>query len=185
MAEISDTPLAGLKLIRPRVFKDTRGYFLEAYRTDQLAEGGIRDVFVQDNEAGSSRGVLRGLHYQVAPHLQSKLVRVSRGSVFDVAVDIRKDSQTYGMWYGATLSAENKIQLYIPPDFAHGYLVLESGGLQVLPQRIQLFHLHIGQHQVLLVGAANFAKGVAVCQLRHLLQLSVGNIPRSKAGSLE
>ena len=81
---------------------------------------------MQDNEAGSSRGVLRGLHYQVAPHLQSKLVRVSRGSVFDVAVDIRKGSQTYGMWYGATLSAENKIQLYIPPGFAHGYLVLED-----------------------------------------------------------
>lgn len=126
MAEISDTPLSGVKLIKPRVFKDTRGYFLEAYRSDQLAKGNIHDVFVQDNEACSSRGVLRGLHYQIAPHGQSKLVRVSRGSVFDVAVDIRKESATYGKWYGTILSAENKHQLYIPAEFAHGYLVLED-----------------------------------------------------------
>ncbi len=126
MAEISETPLAGLKLIQPRVFHDPRGYFLEAYRADQLTEGGIQDFFVQDNEAGSSRGVLRGLHYQVAPHGQSKLVRVSRGSVFDVAVDIRKDSPTYGQWFGAILSAKNNLQMYIPAEFAHGYLVLED-----------------------------------------------------------
>jgi dTDP-4-dehydrorhamnose 3,5-epimerase len=126
MAEISNTPLPGLKLIQPRVFNDPRGYFLEIYRSDQLARNGINDVFVQDNEAGSGRGVLRGLHYQIAPHGQSKLVRVTRGSVFDVAVDIRKESSTYGMWYGTILSAENKCQLFIPADFAHGYLVLED-----------------------------------------------------------
>jgi len=126
MAEITDTPLKGLKLIQPRVFKDDRGYFLEAYRSDQLSEGGIHENFVQDNEAGSSRGVLRGLHYQIAPHGQSKLVRVSQGSVFDVAVDLRKESPTYGKWYGVILSAENKLQLYIPAEFAHGYLVLED-----------------------------------------------------------
>jgi len=126
MAEVSNTPLEGLKLIQPRAFSDARGYFLEVYRTDQLSAYGIDDVFVQDNEAGSNRGVLRGLHYQVAPHGQAKLVRVSSGSVFDVAVDIREGSSTYGEWYGAIISAENKHQLYIPPHFAHGYLVLED-----------------------------------------------------------
>ncbi len=126
MIEVSETPLAGLKLITPRVFSDSRGYFLEVYRSDRFAEIGITDIFMQDNEAGSSRGVLRGLHYQNAPHGQSKLVRVSQGSVFDIAVDLRKDSSTYGQWYGAVLSAENKFQLYIPPEFAHGYLALED-----------------------------------------------------------
>jgi len=126
MIEVSETPLPGLKLITPSVFSDSRGYFLEVYRSDRFSEIGITDIFMQDNEAGSSRGVLRGLHYQNAPHGQSKLVRVSQGSVFDIAVDLRKDSSTYGQWYGAVLSAENKFQLYIPPEFAHGYLALED-----------------------------------------------------------
>jgi dTDP-4-dehydrorhamnose 3,5-epimerase len=126
MVQVTDTPLAGLRLIQPRVFEDARGYFLEAYRSDQLSECGIQDIFIQDNESGSNRGVLRGLHYQIAPFGQCKLVRVSRGSVYDVAVDLRKESPTYGQWYGAVLSAKNKHQLYIPAEFAHGYLVLED-----------------------------------------------------------
>lgn len=109
-------------LIKPRVFEDPRGFFLESYRADAFAAGGIPDVFVQDNHSRSSRGVLRGLHYQLQ-HPQAKLCRVTAGEVFDVAVDIRQGSPTFGKWYGVVLSAENRLQLYVPRGFAHGFTV--------------------------------------------------------------
>ena len=125
--QIIETPLAGLLLIEPRVFGDDRGYFFESYNRDVLANQGITGDFVQDNESLSDRGVLRGLHFQVPPKDQGKLVRVQRGKVWDVAVDIRRGSPTYGKHYGAELSGENKRMLWIPPGFAHGFATLEDG----------------------------------------------------------
>jgi dTDP-4-dehydrorhamnose 3,5-epimerase len=112
--------------IEPKVFKDERGFFLECFHAKRFAENGITLPFVQDNHSRSNKGVLRGLHYQRAPHAQGKLVRVSCGAIFDVAVDIRPDSATYGQWVGERLDAENKKMLYIPPGFAHGFCVLED-----------------------------------------------------------
>jgi dTDP-4-dehydrorhamnose 3,5-epimerase len=120
--EIFQTPLPGVVLLKPKVYEDARGFFMETYRADVLAAAGIHDKFVQDNHARSVRGVLRGLHYQLR-HPQAKLCRVASGEVFDVAVDIRAGSPTFGQWYGATLSGENKLQIYLPPGFAHGYVV--------------------------------------------------------------
>jgi dTDP-4-dehydrorhamnose 3,5-epimerase len=112
--------------IEPRVFEDERGFFLETYRLPDFAASGIRAQFVQENHSHSVRGVLRGLHYQNPPFAQGKLVRVVEGEVFDVAVDIRRDSPTYGRWVAATLSARNRTMLYIPDGFAHGFLVLSD-----------------------------------------------------------
>jgi len=120
--EIIQTSLPGVALIKPKVFEDSRGYFMETYRASVLEAAGIRDNFVQDNHSRSSRGVLRGLHYQVRQP-QGKLCRVVSGEVFDVAVDIRAGSPTFGKWYGVLLSAENKLQIYMPPGFAHGFAV--------------------------------------------------------------
>jgi dTDP-4-dehydrorhamnose 3,5-epimerase len=125
--KIIETQIAGLLVIEPRVFEDERGYFFESYNRQQLMDAGIGDTFVQDNEALSDAGTIRGLHYQISPFAQSKLVRVIVGSVFDVAVDIRPESPTYGKWFGVELSAKNKKQLYIPRGFAHGYIALEQG----------------------------------------------------------
>ncbi|RDI44795.1 dTDP-4-dehydrorhamnose 3,5-epimerase [Aquicella lusitana] len=117
-------PLSGLLIIEPRVFKDSRGYFFETHQ--QTRYGSLRiPHFVQDNVSRSHRNVLRGLHYQL-PHAQGKLVWVTRGSVWDVVVDIRKSSPTFGQWFGITLSDENHIQMYIPPGFAHGFCVLSE-----------------------------------------------------------
>lgn len=113
-------------LIEPRVFEDARGFFYESYREDLFAQHGIRERFVQDNHSKSGLGVLRGLHYQVAPRAQAKLVRVVRGSIFDVAVDIRRGSGTFGRYVGTVLSAGNRRMLYIPQGFAHGFCVLED-----------------------------------------------------------
>jgi dTDP-4-dehydrorhamnose 3,5-epimerase len=121
--KIIESPLPGLLLIEPRVFEDARGYFFESFNRKNLMEAGIDAQFVQDNQSLSQYGVIRGLHYQLAPYAQSKLVRVLEGSVWDVAVDIRKNSPTYGKFYGVELSAENKLQLYIPKGFAHGFAV--------------------------------------------------------------
>ncbi|MCD7826826.1 MAG: dTDP-4-dehydrorhamnose 3,5-epimerase [Clostridiaceae bacterium] len=115
----------GLYLIQPRVFGDERGYFLETYNYKDFKEAGLDMVFVQDNQSSSTKGVLRGLHYQ-KNHTQGKLVRVLSGEVYDVAVDIRKDSKTYGQWFGVTLSAEKKNMFYIPEGFAHGFYVLSD-----------------------------------------------------------
>lgn len=120
-----NTEIPGVIVIEPRVFGDERGYFMETYKLDDFATAGIIKPFVQDNYSCSTRGVLRGLHFQ-KNHTQGKLVRVTRGEVYDVAVDCRPGSATYGRWVGVTLSDENKKQLYIPEGFAHGFLVLSD-----------------------------------------------------------
>lgn len=117
--------IEGLKIISPAVFGDARGYFMETYNYNDFKEAGIQEVFVQDNQSASKQGVLRGLHFQIQ-HPQAKLVRVIRGEVFDVAVDLRKDSPTYGQWHGEILSEENKKQFFVPKNFAHGFLVLSE-----------------------------------------------------------
>jgi dTDP-4-dehydrorhamnose 3,5-epimerase len=113
-------------LIKPRVFADERGFFLETYKHTAFAKAGVPDTFVQVNHSQSAAGVLRGLHYQKHPQAQGKLVGVVRGEIFDVAVDIRVGSPTYGRWVGETLSSENHHLLYIPPGFAHGFCVLSE-----------------------------------------------------------
>ncbi|THF57646.1 dTDP-4-dehydrorhamnose 3,5-epimerase [Pseudothauera rhizosphaerae] len=114
-------------LFTPKVFGDERGFFFESYNQRVFREAtGLAPEFVQDNHSRSVRGVLRGLHYQMEPHAQGKLVRVVHGAVFDVAVDIRPGSPTFGRWVGETLSADNKLQLWIPPGFAHGFLTLSD-----------------------------------------------------------
>lgn len=115
----------GLYVIEPKVFGDNRGYFMETYNYEDFKNDGLEMVFVQDNQSKSSKGVLRGLHFQKT-HPQGKLVRVTKGEVFDVAVDLRKNSDTYGKWFGVVLSDENKKQFYIPQGFAHGFLVLSD-----------------------------------------------------------
>lgn len=117
--------IEGLKIITPKVFGDARGYFMETYNYNDYKEVGIDMEFVQDNQSASKKGVLRGLHYQIN-NSQDKLVRVISGEVFDVAVDLRKGSKTYGKWHGVYLSAENKKQFYVPKNFAHGFLVLSE-----------------------------------------------------------
>jgi dTDP-4-dehydrorhamnose 3,5-epimerase len=125
--KVSATKLKGLLIIEPRVFGDERGFFFESYNEMAFNEAtGLSPRFVQDNHSKSVKGVLRGLHYQLPPKAQGKLVRVVQGEVFDVAVDIRKDSPTFGQWVGEVLSAENKKQLWIPPGFAHGFLTLSD-----------------------------------------------------------
>ena len=117
--------IEGLKIITPAVFGDSRGYFMETYQYEDFKAAGIDQVFVQDNQSSSGKGVLRGLHFQI--HFpQDKLVRVIRGEVFDVAVDLRKGSPTFGKWHGEILSEENKKQFFVPKHFAHGFLVLSE-----------------------------------------------------------
>lgn len=120
-----NTEIPGVIVIEPKVFGDDRGYFMETYKLDDFAAAGIDKPFVQDNQSRSTRGVLRGLHFQ-KEHTQGKLVRVTMGEVYDVAVDCRPGSATYGKWVGVTLSAENKKMFYIPEGFAHGFLVLSD-----------------------------------------------------------
>ena len=125
MFELIDTPIKDLYVIKPKVFGDNRGFFLETYQKKDFASLGLDYDFVQDNHSKSKKGVLRGLHYQIN-YPQAKCVRVIVGEVFDVAVDLRKGSSTYGKWYGVRLSAENKLMLMIPRGFAHGFLVLSD-----------------------------------------------------------
>lgn len=122
---VTNCPIEGLYIIEPAVHGDSRGYFMETYNQNDMHEAGLDMVFVQDNQSMSTKGVLRGLHTQ-KEHPQGKLVRVIRGRVFDVAVDLRPGSPTYGQWYGLELSAENKKQFYVSPGFAHGFLVLSD-----------------------------------------------------------
>jgi dTDP-4-dehydrorhamnose 3,5-epimerase len=117
--------IEGLVVVKPQVFGDERGYFMESYNSRDYQEASIDVNFVQDNQSSSTRGVLRGLHFQIN-HPQDKLVRVISGEVYDVAVDLRKDSKTYGEWFGVVLSAENKLQFFVPKGFAHGFLVLSE-----------------------------------------------------------
>ena len=117
--------IKGLKVIEPTVFGDPRGYFMETYNYNDFAAAGINCQFVQDNQSASKKGVLRGLHFQIN-YPQDKLVRVVNGEVFDVAVDLREGSETFGKWFGVVLSAENKKQFFIPKGFAHGFIVLSD-----------------------------------------------------------
>jgi dTDP-4-dehydrorhamnose 3,5-epimerase len=118
--------ISGPIVIKPRVFGDTRGFFMESWREDDFLNNGIREQFVQDNHSKSSKGVLRGLHFQKEPQAQGKLVRVITGSVWDVAVDIRQGSPTRGRWFGLELNEENRTMFYIPPGFAHGFVTLKD-----------------------------------------------------------
>lgn len=122
----STTPIPDLLVFEPAVFRDERGYFFESYNQQVWAAEGVDSKFVQDNQAHSTRGVLRGLHYQTGEMAQAKLVRVIEGEVLDVAVDLREHSPTFGQWFSIRLSAENKRQLLVPRGFAHGYLVLSD-----------------------------------------------------------
>ncbi|MDL2246074.1 dTDP-4-dehydrorhamnose 3,5-epimerase [Methanobrevibacter sp. OttesenSCG-928-K11] len=123
--KFTNTDIEGVFIVEPTVFGDNRGYFMETYNENDFKEEGHNLTFVQDNQSKSSKGVLRGLHYQINKP-QGKLVRVIKGEVFDVGVDLRKDSNTYGKWVGVVLSSENKKQLFIPKGFAHGFLVLSD-----------------------------------------------------------
>jgi dTDP-4-dehydrorhamnose 3,5-epimerase len=120
------TELDGILLVEPKVFGDDRGFFIEAYKKTDFEQNGINVVFVQDNHSRSKRGVLRGLHYQLPPEPQGKLVRCTEGCVFDVAVDIRKSSPTFGKWVGYELSSENMRMLWIPAGFAHGFVAVSE-----------------------------------------------------------
>ena len=123
--KVTRLPIDGLCIIEPTVHGDARGYFMETYNQEDMRREGLNMVFVQDNQSMSRRGVLRGLHFQ-KQHPQGKLVRVIRGEVFDVAVDLRRSSATFGKWHGEVLTVENKKQFYLPPGFAHGFLVLSE-----------------------------------------------------------
>lgn len=120
-----ETKIKDLYIIEPKVFGDDRGYFMESYNRNDFVEAGLDMIFVQDNESKSRKGVLRGMHFQTK-HTQGKLVRVTQGAVYDVAVDLRKESPTYGQWEGILLTGENKKQFYVPEGFAHGFLVVSD-----------------------------------------------------------
>jgi len=119
--------IPGILIIEPHPFEDARGFFMETYNRSEFGNNGFHEEFVQDNHSSSKKGVVRGLHYQMNPHPMGKLVKCAKGRIFDVGVDIRKGSPTFGKWYGEVLSEENKKMLYFPPGFAHGFLSLEDG----------------------------------------------------------
>ena len=123
---IIKTPIENLLVLEPKVFEDKRGYFFESFNKKKLEDIGIKESFVQDNQSLSNKNVLRGLHFQAPPFAQGKLVRVIKGSVLDIAVDIRKESATYGKYFSVILSEQNKKMFWIPPGFAHGFLTLED-----------------------------------------------------------
>ena len=124
--KIIKTDIEGLIIIEPKIFEDERGYFFESFRKSMFEEINPEIKFVQENESKSAKNVLRGLHYQISPYTQGKLVQVIVGKVWDIAVDLRKDSPTFGKWLGIQLSDKNKLQMYIPEGFAHGFLTLED-----------------------------------------------------------
>lgn len=136
--EMIETSLPGVKLFRPKIFEDARGFFFESYNENTFRELGINDHFVQDNHSRSSKYVLRGMHYQLE-NPQGKLVRVTTGEIFDVAVDMRKSSPSFGKWVGMHLSAENQLMAWIPPGFAHGFLAL-SDEVDVLYKTTAPYH---------------------------------------------
>jgi dTDP-4-dehydrorhamnose 3,5-epimerase len=137
--QVMQTPLEGVLVLEPKVFGDERGFFFESFNAGDFEQAtGLKETFVQDNHSKSAKGVLRGLHYQVE-HAQGKLVRVSQGAVFDVAVDIRKGSPTLGQWFGLELSAENKKQVWIPAGLAHGFLVT-SNSAEFLYKTTDYYH---------------------------------------------
>ncbi len=124
--EVQKTEIDGLLVIRPKVFEDSRGYFFESYNEKLFREAGVDTRFVQDNQSRSSYGVIRGLHMQKKPHAQAKLLRVLEGAIYDVAVDMREGSPTFGKWYGLEITSANRIQLFIPAGFCHGFSVLSD-----------------------------------------------------------
>ena len=124
--EFVNLKISDVILVKPRVFEDSRGFFMESYKQSEFKKNGIIVDFVQDNHSKSTKGVLRGLHYQTNPKAQAKLVRCSKGKIFDVAVDLRANSKTFGKWVGEILSEENKHMLFIPEGFAHGFVVLSD-----------------------------------------------------------
>ena len=124
--QMHSTPIEGLLVIEPKVFVDERGFFMESFKASDFARFGVTQNFVQDNHSKSKKGVIRGLHFQRTPHAQGKLVRVTHGCAWDVAVDLRKDSPTFGIWYAVELSADNHLLFWIPEGFAHGFLALED-----------------------------------------------------------
>jgi dTDP-4-dehydrorhamnose 3,5-epimerase len=137
--QVMQTPLEGVLVLEPKVFGDARGFFFESFNARDFEQAtGLKETFVQDNHSKSAKGVLRGLHYQVE-HAQGKLVRVSQGAVFDVAVDIRQGSPTLGQWFGLELSAENKKQVWIPAGLAHGFLVT-SDSAEFLYKTTDYYH---------------------------------------------
>jgi len=121
-----DTTIKGVKIIQPQVYGDARGFFMESYKKSEFNSGGISEEFVQDNHSFSSKGVLRGIHFQSVPYAQGKLVRAITGAVWDVAVDLRQGSLSFGEWFGLELNEENGTMLYIPPGFGHGFLTLKD-----------------------------------------------------------
>ena len=141
------TELPGVVIIEPRVFQDTRGFFFESYNARRYAAAGVTVTFVQDNHSSSLKGTIRGLHYQLC-HPQAKLLRVIRGAVLDVAVDIRRGSPTFGKWVGVELSADNKRQLFIPAGFGHGFCALSDGGAE-LEYKCSAVYVADDQHGVL------------------------------------
>jgi len=124
--EFKDTPLKGVVIIQPRIFSDERGFFMETYKRSEFISAGLTEGFNQDNHSFSSKGVLRGIHFQSGPHAQGKLVRVITGAVWDIAVDLRQGSLSYGKWFGIELNEENRTMLYIPPGFGHGFFTLKD-----------------------------------------------------------
>lgn len=139
--QFTKTGIEGLVVVEPKVFGDNRGYFMETYNYNDFKAAGLDMVFVQDNQSKSKKGVLRGLHFQ-KKNPQGKLVRVVSGEVYDVAVDLRKGSDTYGKWYGVLLSAENKKQFYVPEGFAHGFVVMsETAEFVYKCTRLSLIHI--------------------------------------------
>ena len=136
---IQQTTIQDLVIINPTIFNDERGYFFEAYNQAKFQENGIRYKFIQDNQSFSTKGVIRGLHLQINPFAQAKLVRVLQGDILDVAVDLRKNSPTYGQHFSVILSADNKKQLMVPPGFAHGFSVLSETAC-VMYKVDQLYH---------------------------------------------
>ncbi len=124
--EFRDTILEGVKIIQPQIFGDERGFFMETYKKSEFIFAGISEDFSQDNHSFSSKGVLRGIHFQSEPHAQGKLIRIITGAVWDVAVDLRQGSSSYGKWFGIELNEENRTMLYIPPGFGHGFITLKD-----------------------------------------------------------
>jgi dTDP-4-dehydrorhamnose 3,5-epimerase len=137
--KITAARLQGMLILEPRIFKDSRGFFLESYNESVMTDIGIRARFVQDNHSYSAKNVLRGLHYQISPHAQGKLVRAVTGEIFDVIVDLRRSSPTFGKWDGVTLSGENFKMLWIPPGLAHGFRVL-SDSAHVFYKTTDFYH---------------------------------------------
>ena len=137
--KVTETGFPGLKIVEPMIFEDSRGYFFESFNLEKFRKTGIEVKFVQDNQSKSQYGVIRGLHYQNNPHAQTKLIRVLLGKIYDVALDIRSGSPTFGKWYGLELSDHNKLQLFIPHGFAHGFSVLSDTAV-VLYKCDALYH---------------------------------------------